>query len=58
MSETERQFLFSQERNGFHKTSSVVTNMSYYLLHSIKLFSKQKAASIAAINLFDKFSPI
>ena len=25
-------FFFSQERNGFHKTSSVVTNMSWYLL--------------------------
>ena len=28
-------FFFSQERNGFDKTSSAVTNMSWYLLHSI-----------------------
>ena len=46
---------FSQERNGFHKTSSVVTFLSWYLLHSI--FSKQKSLNRAAINLYDNFFP-
>ena len=55
MSEMVRQFFFSQERNGFHKTSSVVTNLSWYLLHSI--FSKQKSLNRAAINLYDNFFP-
>ena len=43
------------QRNDFHKTSSVVTNLSWYLLHSI--FSKQKSLNRAAINLYDNFFP-
>ena len=39
VSEAVRQFFFSQERNGFDKTSCAVQNTSWYLLHSI--FSKQ-----------------
>ena len=54
MSETVKQFFFSQKRIGFDKTSFALTNMSWYLLHSI--FSERKSLSIAAFNLFDSFS--
>ena len=49
ISETVRQSFFREERNGFDKTSSAVTNMSWNLLHSI--FSKQKSLTIAAFTL-------
>ena len=47
-------FIFRQKRIGFDNTSSAVTNMSWYLQHSI--FSKRKSLSIAAVNLLDDFS--
>ena len=47
-------FFLSQKRNGFNKISSVVTNMSWYLRHSI--FSKRKSLSTAAYNLYHNFS--
>ena len=49
ISETVRQSFFQGGRNGFDKTSSAVTNMSWNLLHSI--FSKQKSLTIAAFTL-------
>ena len=55
MSETVKQFFFfSQKRINFDKTSSALTNMSWYLLHTI--FSERKSLSIAAFNLFDSSS--
>ena len=47
-------FFFSQKRISFDKTSSALTNMSWYLLHTI--FSERKSLSIAAFNLFDSSS--
>ena len=47
-------FFFSQKRINFDKTSSALTNMSWYLLHTI--FSERKSLSIAAFNLFDSSS--
>ena len=47
-------YFFRQKRIGFDNTSSAVTNMSWYLLHSI--FSKRKSLSIATVNLFDSLS--
>ena len=44
---------FTQEQNGFDETFSVVTNVSWCLLHSI--FSKRQSLSIDAVNLFDGF---
>ena len=55
MSEAVRQFCFSQERNGFDKTSCAVQNTSWYLLHSI--FSKRKSFNISSVNLFENFLP-
>ena len=47
-------FIFRQKRIGFDNTFHAVTNMSWYLQHSI--FSKRKSLSIAAVNLLDDFS--
>ena len=55
MSETVRQF-FSQETNGLDKTSFAITDMSWYLRHSI--FSKPQSLSVAGVNLSDDVSSI
>ena len=46
-------FFFSQKRNDFDKTSSAITNMSSYLLHSI---FKTEILEYCRRYLFEKFS--
>ena len=54
MSETVKKFFFLPVKKWLWQTSSAITDMTWYLLHS--MFSKWKSLSIAADNLYDNFS--